>query len=173
MGLHDVAADAVIDKTAQKLKADKLVSPPEWAMFAKTGHSRERPPTNPDWWFVRAASILRRVALLGPIGTEKLRTHYGGRKNLGHAPEHHFKGSGAVIRTILKQLDASGLTKQVEKNQHKGRMVTPKGQALLYSISDQIVAARPKAEAQPVADDAAAKAKPAKKPKAAESPPTE
>jgi small subunit ribosomal protein S19e len=157
MALHDVSAEALIAKTAVALKKD--IKPPEWAIFVKTGHTRERPPLNPDWWYVRAASMLRRVAMIGPVGTEKLRTFYGGRKNLGHAPEHAYKGSGSVIRTILQQLDQAGLTKMAEKSQRKGRVVTPKGQALLYLLSDQIVKeAGPKQKVEPQAKP---KAKPA------------
>ena len=161
MALHDVPADELIAKTAESLKKD--IKPPEWSMFVKTGHTRERPPTNPDWWYVRAASMLRKIALIGPIGTEKLRTHYGGRKNLGHAPEHAYKGSGSVIREVLQQLDAAGLTKQVEKGNHRGRVVTPKGQALLYSLSDIIIAARPKKPEQPKEAVAEQPAQPAPK----------
>jgi small subunit ribosomal protein S19e len=115
-------------------------------MFAKTCAGRERQPVNPDWWYVRAASVLRRVALVGPVGTEKLRTHYGGRKNRGHKPERFYKASGNVLRTILKQLDKAGLTKPVEKGQNKGRIITAKGQELLYSLSDQIMAEKAKSQ---------------------------
>jgi small subunit ribosomal protein S19e len=29
--------------------------------------------TNPDWWFVRAASMLRKLYLRGPIGVSRMR----------------------------------------------------------------------------------------------------
>ena len=158
MALHDVPADQLIAKTADALK--KEIKQPEWSIFVKTGHTRERQPTQKDWWYIRAASILRRVAIVGPVGTEKLRTHYGARKNLGHAPEHAYKAGGSIIRQVLQQLDTAGLTKFAEKEQHKGRVVTPKGQALLYSLSDVItkeaatkkpaVRAQKKIEAKPV-----------------------
>nr|WP_287849198.1 40S ribosomal protein S19 [Methanothrix sp.] len=51
----------MIAATALELKAAGKVQPPVWAEFAKTGVNREMPPTNPDWWFVRSASILRRI----------------------------------------------------------------------------------------------------------------
>ena len=168
MAIHDVSAESLIAKTAEALKKD--IKPPEWAMFVKTGHGRERPPMDPDWWYVRAASILRRVAMIGPIGTQKLRTHYGNRKNMGHAPEHHYPGGGSVIRMVLKQLDKAGLTKQVEKGERKGRVVTPKGQALLYLLSDEITKSLPKKvkaepQVQAPVEAPAPKAKPkAKKP---------
>ena len=89
--------------------------------------SRERHPQQPDWWYIRSASLLRTLAL-GNAGVSRLRTRYGGRKNRGHKPEHKFKASGAVIRTALQQLEAAGLVK-TEKG--KGRLLTPKGASFL------------------------------------------
>ncbi|MEK6822428.1 MAG: 40S ribosomal protein S19, partial [Nanoarchaeota archaeon] len=47
MALHDVPAEQLIAKTAEALKKD--IKQPEWATFVKTGHTRERQPTNLDW----------------------------------------------------------------------------------------------------------------------------
>lgn len=128
----------LIAKTAQELKAQKLVQPPAWSTFVKTSHSRERLPENEDWWYVRAASVLRNVAKLGPVGTEKLRTKYGGKKNRGHQPEAVFKGSGSIIRKVLQQLETSGFIKQAQKGAHKGRVLTPKGISFMDKIAIQV-----------------------------------
>jgi len=139
MGIHDVSPTLLIQRAAEELKKDATIKPPVWAMFVKTGMSRERQPTQPDWWYVRSAAILRKIFVLGPVGTEKLRTKFGGRKNEGMAPEHFYKGSGSIIRKILQQLDKAGLSKQSLKNVHKGRIITPKGQQLLEKISSDIM----------------------------------
>ena len=110
---------------------------PDWAFFVKTGEGRERPPQQEDWYFVRAAAILRTVAINGPIGTQKLRTKFGSRKNKGYKPEHFSKAGGSIIRDILQQLDKAGLTKQELKSIHKGRFLTPKGQSLLDRVAKQ------------------------------------
>ncbi len=134
-----VNANALNFAVADEIKKQKLVQPPEWSKFAKTGMHRERLPENPDWWYLRSAAILRSIAKLGPVGTQKLRTKYGGRKsNRGYKPEHIYKGSGSVIRKILQQLEASGLIKQTQKGAHKGRVLTPKGISLLDKIAVQI-----------------------------------
>lgn len=125
-------------KVAEELKNQKLVQPTAWAKFVKTGHSKERLPDNHEWWYSRAAALLRSVAKLGPVGTEKLRTKYGSKKNRGHKPEHFYKAAGSHIRKILQQLEKSGLIKQVEKGVHKGRVLTPKGTSLLDKIAVQI-----------------------------------
>ena len=123
-----------IKKLADKLKSDKLVEPLEWSLYVKTGNHKERPPMNNDWWYIKAAAILRSIQKLGPIGVSKLRTKYGGKKNRGHKPSHFYKGSGNIIRKILQQLEKSGLVHQVDISGHKGRMLTKKGKELLKSV---------------------------------------
>ena len=115
-----------------------MIQKPEWADYVKTGVHKERPPSRDDWWYVRAAAVLRTVKLQGPIGVSKLRTKYGGLKNRGVKPEHFFKGSGSVLRHVLQQLEHAELVKQTEKGVHKGRMTTPKGDALLFAAAKRL-----------------------------------
>jgi len=125
-------------KVAEQLKNQKLVQPTTWAKFVKTGHHKARLPDDPEWWYIRSAAVLRTVAQLGPVGTEKLRTKFGGRKRRGYKPEHFYKASGSIIRKILQQLEKSDLIKQAEKGVHKGRVLTPKGTSLVDKIAVQI-----------------------------------
>jgi small subunit ribosomal protein S19e len=136
--VYDVKADVLIEAVADKLSKMPKMSPPEWARFVKTGVHKERPPLNDDWWFIRAAAILRKIYILGPIGTSKLRTKFGGTKRRGYAPARFRKASGSVIRHILQQLEKSGLAIQVSKNGHKGRIVAPKGKSLLDKTASEI-----------------------------------
>ena len=85
--IYDVNTNQLIDEAAKGLQKFEEVKAPEWAPFVKTGAHKERAPENKDWWYVRAAAILRSVTVLGPIGVSKLRTKYGGRKNRGHKPD--------------------------------------------------------------------------------------
>jgi small subunit ribosomal protein S19e len=133
--IDDIKPTELIEKTALELKKLSDIRAPEWAAFAKTGTHKERPPAKQDWWYTRAAAVLRTVYALGPIGVSKLRTKYGGRKNYGYAPEHHVKGSGNIIRKILQQLERADLIKQTKVGVHKGRVVTRKGKALLESAA--------------------------------------
>lgn len=131
MNRFSVSQQALTTAVAAELKNVKEIQPAAWSSFVKTGASRERPPTQEDWWYTRSASILRKVSLLGPIGTQKLRRKYGGRKNEGYAPEKFKTGSGNITRKILQQLEAAQLIKQVDKEGRKGRVLTPKGHSLL------------------------------------------
>lgn len=131
--VYDVPGTDLIMKLKEELKEVEAIKPPEWASYVKTGVSRERQPQEEDWWYTRAASILRRIYTDGPVGVERLRVYYGGKKNRGHKPEKFRKASGAVIRNILKQLEGAGF---VEGD--NGRRISPKGRALLDKLSHEI-----------------------------------
>ena len=135
MSTYNSNPNELINKTAEKLKEVEQINPPEWSNFVKTSMSRDRPPVKKDWWYSRAASILRKLDILGPIGTNKLKRKYGGRKNRGHKPEKFFKGSGKIIRTILIQLEKAGLAEQTETKGHKGRILTKKGKSFIDTIT--------------------------------------
>jgi small subunit ribosomal protein S19e len=136
--IFDVPTNDLIEAIAEELKTIPELKAPEWAIFVKTGVHKERPPIKKDWWYVRCAAILRKVSLKGPIGTEKLRTQYGGKKNMGHKPEHFFKGSGSIIRKALQSMEKAGLLKQVEKDGHKGRIATPKAHSIMDKAASKV-----------------------------------
>lgn len=143
-----VPADLLIKRVAEKLKEYEEIKPPAWAYYAKTGVHKEKPPEDPDWWYIRAASMLRKMYKSGePIGIETFRTIYGGRQNRGVAPERFRKGSGSVVRKILQQLEAAGL---VVKVPGKGRTLSPQGRSLLdktaKEIMEELVKERPELE---------------------------
>lgn len=132
---RDADAEKVISSLAAMLEKTENVKMPEWAATVKTGTDRERPPTQDNWWFLRAASILRKLSVGQAAGVSRLRKVYGGRKNMGHKPEHKRKASGSVIRKVFQQLEAEGL---VEMKKGKGRIITKKGAAF---VSDAVRAA--------------------------------
>jgi small subunit ribosomal protein S19e len=133
---YDVPPSALIERLAEHLKQEvDEINPPAWAPFAKTGIHAQRPPTNPDWWFVRCASILRKIYLKGPIGIEKLRQEYGGRIDRGAKPEHARKGSGAIVRKAMQQLQTAGLVKPLR---NEGKIVTSEGRRLIDRLSTEL-----------------------------------
>jgi small subunit ribosomal protein S19e len=133
---YDVPANLLIQRLAEYLKDEvDQITPPSWASIVKTGSHAERPPQNADWWYVRCASILRKIYLHGPIGIQRLRAEYGGRKDRGVKPEHTRKGSGAILRKALQQLEEAKL---VETQRRRGRTVTKRGRSLLDRLSTEI-----------------------------------
>lgn len=139
-----VSNNDIIDVLAVKLKG--TINPPEWASFVKTGHGRQRPPVDPDWWFVRAAAVLLSVQKLGPVGVSKLSVKYGNRKNNGYKPESFARGSRNVLRKILQQLESSGLLKKEDESVHKGRVLTNSGVKLINDASKEALKVRVEAK---------------------------
>ncbi|ADM28211.1 SSU ribosomal protein S19E [Ignisphaera aggregans DSM 17230] len=134
--VRDVPADMLIDRLAKYLKENiSVIRPPHWALFSKTGSHRERVPDNPDWWYYRAAAILRKLYLAEePIGIETFRTIFGGLKRRGSAPPHFRKCGGSNIRKILQQLEAAHLVMKTPK----GRVISGEGRRLLDRIANEI-----------------------------------
>jgi len=133
----EVSANEFIEMLAKHLKEGVgEISPPEWSRTAKTSSHRERPPHDPDWWYRRCASLLRKLYIHGPLGVSRLRLDYGGRKRRGTKREHSWPGGASSIREPLQQLEKAGLVKRVER---KGRQLTPEGKALLNQIADELL----------------------------------
>ena len=153
---YDVPANFLIPALAEELKSNDAIKMPEWADVVKTGSSRERPPTQTDWWHTRGAALLRKIARQGPIGVTSLSQEYGGRKNNGSKPNTPGVGSRKVIRILVQQLEDAGLVATQtgrlvepegrESTQlYNGRVVTPAGQKMLNDVAHKV---RPDVEAQ-------------------------
>ena len=133
---YDVSADVLINRLSGYMKENiREIQPADWAGFVKTGSHVERMPQNPDWWYVRSASVLRKLYMNGPVGVSRLRKEYGGRKRRGVRPAHFAKAGGNILRSILQQLEKAGLA---QKDGTKGRVVSGKGRSLLDAMSTQI-----------------------------------
>jgi small subunit ribosomal protein S19e len=130
--LYDAPAEELIEAVADRLAEENAVDEPDWAEYTKSGVGRELPPEEEDFWTRRAASLLRKVAVDGPVGIGSLRTEYGsatqGSTRYRTRPRRSSKASGKIIRTALQQLAEAGY---VEVAEGEGRTVTPEGQGFL------------------------------------------
>ncbi len=131
---HDVPSGKLIPALAEQVKSLPGIEQPEWAKFVKTGSHAERPPQQSDWWFTRAASLLRKLYLHGPLGLGDLERSYGGSKAVAYFPKHHRDAGGSSVRRLLKQLEQAELVAKTPK----GRVLTPKGTAMLDKLSVEI-----------------------------------
>lgn len=136
--LYDAPTDELVDELAAELE-DRL-DEPDWAQFAKTGPGRELPPEQDDFWATRAASLLRKVAIDGPIGVKRLATAYGdtrdGSNRYAVAPPKSTSSSRNIVRTALQQLEDEGL---VEQQHDRGRVVTAEGRSLLDETASDVI----------------------------------
>ena len=136
--LYDVPAGALIEEVAAQL--EDRIEQPDWINFAKTGASRELPPQQDDFWYVRAASLLRTIAMAGPTGVARHSTQYGGMKRGTRryrvAKARNETGSKKVIRVILQQLEEEDL---VETAKGEGRRIRPAGRSLLDNAASTVL----------------------------------
>lgn len=128
-----VPADVLIPRLAQYLKDNvKELQPPEWSYFTKSASFNERVPDNPEiWWYVRAASLLRKLYFLAPLGVGETQRLYSGLKRRGSKPPKTVKAPGHANRLIFHQLEKAGLVIRTKK----GRVLSPKGRSLLDKLS--------------------------------------
>ncbi len=136
VSVHDVPSAKLITALAAQMKAVPGVEIPDWARLVKTGSHAERPPTNPEWWFTRAASLMRKLYLHGPVGLGDLERAYGGSKALHYYPKHHRDAGGSSIRKILKQLEQAELVAKTPK----GRILSSKGRGMIDRVSKEVFA---------------------------------
>ena len=143
VNIKDVPQDKLVERLANHLKNNvPQVKPPQWAMFVKTGRNKDRPPHNEDWWYYRAAAIMRRLYLNGPVGVSRLRSSFSYRAKMGPRTrsERTVKAGGAIIRNILHQLEAAGLVTIVKAPDGKvlGRALTPQGRSLVDKLAAEL-----------------------------------
>ncbi|MHC1756776.1 MAG: 30S ribosomal protein S19e [Methanosarcina sp.] len=132
--VFDVPAMEMIEKLAGILKENEKIVPPEWAGSVKTGVHKELPPTSEDWWYIRCAAVLRKIYTDGPVGIERIRSVYGGKKDNGSQPSHKAKGSGSIARKTVQQLEAAGFLQKVKD----GRTVSAKGRSMMDNAAHEL-----------------------------------
>ncbi len=140
--VYDIKAQEYNKKLAEALKKIPEFQAPEWSKFVKTSCSKERPAEEEDFWYKRAASILKQIYRHKTVGVNRLRTKYGSKKNRGYAPEKFKRAGGKIIRTILQQADEAGFTESIKadkrfKRRKLGRQLTEKGKKFLESIGGE------------------------------------
>jgi small subunit ribosomal protein S19e len=118
---------------ANAIKESGDFEKPVWVDFVKSGSNKMRPINDPDFWYKRAASILRQLYIVKLVGVQRLRTRYGGRKKRGMPPAEFRKSSGKIIRLILQQAEKAGLVETV-KGKEPGRKLTAQGKKFMEDL---------------------------------------
>mmetsp|Transcript_163995 Transcript_163995/g.398565 ORF Transcript_163995/g.398565 Transcript_163995/m.398565 type:complete len:159 (+) Transcript_163995:72-548(+) len=132
--VKDVDEAVFIAAFSQHLKRQGRFEIPKWADVVKTGKSKELAPYNPDWLYVRTASMVRKVYIKGGTGVGGFRKIYGSQHRRGTCTKKFAKGSGKICRYILQQLEEMGL---VEQDENGGRRITKEGQRELDTVAVQ------------------------------------
>lgn len=103
--VRDINAHAFIKAYAAHLKRSGNLDVPSWVDIVKTGRAKELPPSDPDWFYIRVASIARHIYLRPSVGVGALKTVHGSRINRGNRPSRHVEASGSIIRKALQSLE--------------------------------------------------------------------
>ena len=147
--VKDVSAQAFIVKYAQHLKRQGKMEIPKWVDIVKTATHKELAPYSADWYYIRAASVARKVYLRPHTGIGALCKWYGGKQRNGAQTEHFNKASSGLIRHILLQLEQIKVVEKVGK----GRIISRIGQQDLDRIAGQLQE-EAKAQASKAVEDA-------------------
>jgi small subunit ribosomal protein S19e len=134
--LRDVDAHKFIKAYAAHLKRAGKLEVPSWIDLVKTSTAKELAPSDPDWFYVRVASIARHIYLRPGVGVGALRLVYGGRKNNGCRPSHHSDASGSINRKALQALEKLRI---LQKDAKGGRRISSEGQRDLDHIAVSII----------------------------------
>ncbi|KAJ8553709.1 hypothetical protein K7X08_024387 [Anisodus acutangulus] len=136
--VKDVSPHEFVKAYAAHLKRSGKMELPEWTDIVKTGKLKELAPYDPDWYYIRAASMARKIYLRGGIGVGGFRRIYGGNQRNGSRPRHFCKSSGSVARHILQQLQTMNI---VDFDPKGGRRITSNGQRDLDQVAGRITVA--------------------------------
>lgn len=133
--VRDISAKAFIESYAEHLKNSDKFELPVWSDTVKTGVFKELAPYGDDWYYIRAASIARKVYLRPGVGVGMLRKWYGGSYRRGARTEHFRKANAGIIRSVLIQLENMRVLENCENG---GRRVTTVGQQDLDRIAGSV-----------------------------------
>lgn len=134
--VKDVDQDKIVQGVALFLKKSGKLKIPDNMDIVKTSKSKELGPYNNDWFYIRCASILRRMYHRGAIGVGGVKKIYGARQRNGSKPSHFCYADGAISRRAIQALEN---IKLVEKHADGGRKLSAQGQRDLDRIASQIV----------------------------------
>ena len=138
--VRDVNSADFIAAYADHLKRSGKMELPKWWDIVKTATFKELSPYSKDWYYIRAASIARKVYLRPNTGVGALKKVYGGAGRRGCMRQKYKKACGGLIRHILSQLEEMKVVEKCEEGVCKGgRRITCHGQQDLDRIAGQVL----------------------------------
>jgi len=133
--VRDVAAADFITAYAEHLKNSDKFELPVWADLVKTSTTKELAPYGEDWYYIRAASVARKVYLRPGVGVGQLRKWYGSGYGPGVRSVHFKRANAGIIRSVLLQLENMKVTEPCASG---GRRMTRVGQQDLDRIANAL-----------------------------------
>lgn len=136
-GVKCVDADTFVQALAEHLQKKGEIEVPQWHTDIKTGCRKQMPPQDPNWLFVRTASVARQLYCRSKgVGVGTLARFYGGRKRATVTKKHFSNSSRGLIRYCLQQLTEMGLAELEGNEDFAVRRLTPAGRKELDTVAD-------------------------------------
>jgi len=130
--MKDVSANKWVRAMASHLKQTGKLFVPTCAEFVKQSHGNQRAPQNPDWYFYRAAAVLRRIYQRPGTGYGGLSKPFGMKKNNGSRPEKFVRAAKGMLHWVCKSLEGMKL---IGKGKKSGRVITKEGKRKCDAIA--------------------------------------
>ena len=117
---------------------------PEWVTYYKTACFKDLAPYDPDWLYIRAASVAYQLYMRGKVGVNTLRKHYSGKHRRGTRTEHSRLTAGKCIRYCLIELENAQLVGKMSFEDKTGNVslmgkaLTKRGQTDMDRIAAKI-----------------------------------
>lgn len=113
--VKDVDQHDIVNSIATFLKKSGKIKLPEWVDLVKLGKNKELAPINPDWYYVRVASIARRLYIRSPTGFVLLifqKTKSENRYNSIHLSDYEgpWRGTDTWYNAKTKNMQLGSLT---------------------------------------------------------------
>merc|ERR1719215_1347030 len=133
--VKDVSAHDFITAFAQHLKRQGKIEIPKWVDYVKAATFKELAPYDPDWLYVRAASVARKLYIRPGSGVGAFQKMYGGQERRGTRTNHYHKAGAKINRYLLQQLGEIGL---VEHCSSGGRQISSEGTRDLDLVAGRV-----------------------------------
>ncbi|TNJ26500.1 Ribosomal protein S19e [Giardia muris] len=133
-----VPADRFIAAFAAHLKNEGTIKVPNFANFVKTGCSRKNAPACADWFYIKAASVMRHFYVSGttPLGVSTLAGKYSHPASGRSTPHHTRDASRKVIRSIVQQFAGQNL---LLTRDGEARHISPNGRKMVEEFANSLL----------------------------------
>lgn len=131
---YRVKAAPLIEAIKETLKSKNDIKLPENYDLIKTSHGKQYSPEDPNWFYVRMASIVRTVMCKGSVSLKTLARKHSCRKNGGVRPSRYAKASDFVNASAVEQLIKIGWFNFQSKND----ILTSNAKEVLGEIIEKI-----------------------------------
>jgi small subunit ribosomal protein S19e len=111
----------------------------------KTSHGNELSPLDADWFYYKAAAIVRQIYVSKSrnVGVGTLKTFFGRKKRNGVRPPKFIRSAGKIVRVIVRQLTPTFIEPlHVSTENTLGLGITKGGRAQLDKIANKVMKER-------------------------------